>query len=263
MHPVLIRIGPLTIHAYGVLVAAGFLAGIALAVKQAKKEGVPSERIIDIGFYVLLSAIIGSRLFFVAVNAGHYLRNPLDIFKVWEGGLVFYGGLILAIPVALWYLKKHTLDVWKITDIFAPSLALGHAIGRLGCFFAGCCYGRETDLPWAMTFHDPECLARTGIPLHPTQLYESIGEFFNFFVLIALRRHQSFRGQLFWTYLFLYSILRFTVEFFRGDEARGFIVSGISFSQGISIVLAIVAVIMMKKLRSRSQGLLNTPDATP
>ena len=242
MHPVLVRFGPLTIHTYGVLVAAGFLLGLALAVKQAKKEGIPQERIIDIGFYVLVAAIIGSRLLFVAVNAGHYLKHPLDIFKIWEGGLVFYGGLILAIPSALWYIRKHNLDAWRITDIFAPSLAIGHAVGRIGCFAAGCCYGRLAELPWAVTFHDPECLATTGVPLHPTQLYESAGEFLNFLILITLRRYQSFKGQLFWTYILLYSVLRFAVEFFRGDEARGYLFGGISVSQGISVIMGVVAI---------------------
>lgn len=249
MHPVLIRIGPVTLHSYGLLVAAGFLVGLVLAVRQAKKEGIPSERILDIGFYVLLSAIVGSRLLFVALNAGYYLRNPLDIFKIWEGGLVFYGGLLLAVPVAMWYLKKHGLDVWKITDIFAPSMAIGHAIGRLGCYAAGCCYGKPAhDLPWAVTFTDPECLAKIGIPLHPTQIYESLGEFLNFFILITLRKHQSFRGQLFWTYILLYSVLRFGVEFFRGDEVRGFIVPHFSVSQGISVLTAVIALFMMKGL---------------
>ena len=242
MHPVLVRFGPLTIHTYGVLVAAGFLLGLALAVKQAKKEGIPQERIIDIGFYVLLAAIVGSRLFFVAVNAGHYLKHPLDIFKIWEGGLVFYGGLILALPAALWYIRKHHLDGWRITDIFAPSIAIGHAVGRIGCFAAGCCHGRLCELPWAVTFHDPESLATTGIPLHPTQLYESAGEFLNFLILITLRRYQSFKGQLFWTYIFLYSVLRFVVEFFRGDEARGYLFGGISVSQGISVIMGIIAI---------------------
>jgi len=242
VHPVLVRFGPLTIHTYGVFVAAGFLLGLALAVKQAKKEGIPQERIIDIGFYVLVAAIVGSRLFFVAVNAGHYLKHPLDIFKIWEGGLVFYGGLILALPSALWYIRKHHLDGWRITDIFAPSIAIGHAVGRIGCFAAGCCHGRLCELPWAVTFHDPESLATTGIPLHPTQLYESAGEFLNFLILITLRRYQSFKGQLFWTYIFLYSVLRFVVEFFRGDEARGYLFGGISVSQGISVIMGIIAI---------------------
>jgi phosphatidylglycerol:prolipoprotein diacylglycerol transferase len=253
VHPVLIRIGPLSIHTYGVLVAAGFLLGIALAVRQGKKEGIPPDRIIDIGFYVLLSAIVGSRLLFVGINAGHYLKHPLDIIKIWEGGLVFYGGLLLAVPVALWYIRRHALDMGNLMDIFAPSLAIGHAVGRLGCFSAGCCYGKPATVPWAVTFFDPECLAVTGIPIHPTQLYESMGEFLNFFILIFLRRHQSFKGQLFWTYIVLYSLLRFTVEFFRGDAARGYLVAGISVSQGISFVIGLAAaVVIVRKLRHKA-----------
>lgn len=255
MHPVLVRFGPLTIHTYGVLVAAAFLLGLALAVKQAKKEGIPQERIVDIGFYVLVGAIVGSRLFFVAVNAGHYLRHPLDIFKIWEGGLVFYGGLIFALPLAVWYIRRHHLDTWRITDIFAPSIAIGHAVGRLGCFAAGCCYGRLCELPWAVTFHNPETLATAGIPLHPTQLYESAGEFLNFLILITLRKFQSFKGQLFWTYIFLYSALRFVVEFFRGDEARGYLFGGISVSQGISVIMGIVAIsIIARKLLNKKEA---------
>ena len=251
MHPELFKIGPLTIHTYGVLVAAGFLLGLGLAVRQARKEGIPPNKIADLGFYILLSALIGSRLFYVIVNASHYMRNPLDVFKVWEGGLVFYGGLLLTVPMVLWYVKKNDLGVWRIADLFAPSLAIGHAIGRIGCFYSGCCYGKPAEgLPWAVTFTDPQCLALTGVPLHPTQLYESLGEFTIFFSLIILRRHKTFNGQLFMIYLILYSVLRFIVEFFRGDVARGFFTSQISLSQGVSILMFLVAAagfIMLKR----------------
>jgi phosphatidylglycerol:prolipoprotein diacylglycerol transferase len=229
--------------------AAAFLLGLSLAVRQGRKEGIPPERIIDIGFYVLLAALIGSRLLFVVINAGHYLRHPLDIVKIWEGGLVFYGGLLAAVPVALWYVRKHSLDMGKLMDIFAPSLAIGHAVGRLGCFSAGCCYGKPTAVPWAVTFLDPACLATIGVPLHPVQLYESLGEFLIFLVLITLRRHQSFKGQLFWTYSALYAMLRFVVEFFRGDVARGYLIAGISVSQAISVVIGCAAVVLIVKKR--------------
>ncbi len=252
MHPELFKIGPLTIHTYGVLVAAGFLLGLGLAVRQARKEGIPPDKIVDLGFYILLSALIGSRLFYILINASHYLKNPLDIFKIWEGGLVFYGGLLLAVPTVLWYVKKNNLSVWNTADLFAPSLAIGHAIGRLGCFFSGCCYGKPAEgLPWAVTFTDPESLAIIGVPLHPTQLYESLGEFINFFILIILRRYKSFNGQLFLTYIILYSVLRFIVEFFRGDVGRGFITSQLSFSQGISILMFLIAIAGLVILRQR------------
>ncbi len=253
MHPILFRIGPLTIHTYGLLVAVGFLIGLGFAVRQARKEGIPADKIIDLGFYILLSAIIGSRLGFILINASYYIKNPLDIFKIWEGGLVFYGGVLLAVPTAIWYVKKNGLGIWRMADVFAPSIAIGHAIGRLGCFFAGCCYGKTAEtLPWAVIFTDPECLARTGIPLHPTQLYESAGEFINFLILIALRKNKSFNGQLFMTYLLLYSVLRFIVEFFRGDVNRGFIAPQLSVSQGISILMFLIAVAGLIVLRQRN-----------
>lgn len=255
MHPDLIKIGPLTIHTYGVLVAVGFLVALLLAVRQAGKQGISSNTILDLGFYLLVSSIVGSRLLFVLTNLNHYLKHPLDIFKIWEGGLVFLGGLILAVPVAIWYMRKNKLDTWAIADIFAPSIAIGHAIGRLGCFSAGCCYGKEAEgLPWAVTFLNPESLAKLGIPLHPTQLYESFGELLNFIILIILRRRQSFKGQLFWTYILLYSVLRFVVEIYRGDEIRGFIISGISVSQGISIIMAIVALIVIAGKLVKKKG---------
>ncbi|MEW6163175.1 MAG: prolipoprotein diacylglyceryl transferase [Nitrospirota bacterium] len=252
MHPVLFKIGPLTIHTYGVLMASGFLLGLGLAVRRARKEGIPSDKILDLGFYILLSAIIGSRLFFILMNAGYYLKNPLEIFKIWEGGLVFYGGLILAIPTAVWYVKKNTLGVWNTADLFAPSIAIGHSIGRIGCFFAGCCYGKPAEgLLWAVTFTDPQSLAIIGVPLHPTQLYESMGEFINFLLLVILRRYKSFNGQLFLTYILLYSVLRFIVEFYRGDVSRGFITSQLSLAQGISILMFLVAVAGLVILRQR------------
>lgn len=251
MYPVLFKFGPLTIHTYGLFVAIGFLLGLGLAVRQAKKEGIPSYKIVDLGFYILLAAIIGSRLFFIFINIGHYIKNPLDIFKIWEGGLVFYGGILLAVPTVIWYAKKSGLSLWNMADVFAPSIAIGHSIGRIGCFAAGCCYGKPAEsLPWAVTFTDPQSLARIGIPLHPTQLYESAGEFINFLILITLRRYKSFDGQLFLTYALLYSVLRFIVEFFRGDIGRGFIIYNMSLSQGISILMFLIAsggLIVLKK----------------
>jgi phosphatidylglycerol:prolipoprotein diacylglycerol transferase len=256
MHPVLIRLGPLTIHTYGFLVALGFLAGIGVAVWRAKKEGISTDRIIDLSFYILLAAIIGSRLLFIIINAGHYIANPLDIFKIWEGGLVFYGGVLLALPTALWYVKKAGLGLWNTADIFAPSIAIGHAFGRLGCFAAGCCYGTISEaLPWGVIFTNPECLAPLNVALHPVQLYEAAGEFMNFLILIGLMRYKKFDGQLFMTYLLLYGILRFIVEFFRGDTARGFLVGPVSVSQGISILMVLAAVAGFVALRRRNTRL--------
>lgn len=253
MHPILIKFGPVTIHTYGFFVAFGFLLGLLLAIKEAKRQGISENKIIDLGFYILLASILGSRLFFIMLNASYYSKNPLDILKIWEGGLVFYGGVLFAIPTVIWYVKKNNLGIWSTADLFAPSIAIGHALGRLGCFSAGCCYGKTAEsLPWGVIFTDPNCLAPTNIALHPTQLYESGGEFINFLILLLLKKHKSFNGQLFMTYLLLYSILRFTVEFFRGDVERGFILGNLSIAQGISVVMFLISIAGMIALKQRN-----------
>lgn len=252
MYPVLIKIGPVTIHTYGFLIATAFLVALWFAVRQAKKTGISHEKVVDLGFYILVSAIVGSRFFFIITNWSFYKDNLLNILKIWEGGLVFYGGVILAVPTAIWYLKKQHLPVWKTADIWAPSIAIGHAIGRLGCFSAGCCYGRPAEgLPWAVTFRNPESLAIINVPLHPTQIYEAGAEFLNFLILVLMRRRQSFNGQLFWIYIMNYSIIRSVIEIFRGDESRGFIFNGVSTSQGVSVLMFIVAIVMMVRLKNR------------
>lgn len=252
MYPILFKIGPLTIHTYGFFVATGFLIGIYLATQQATKEGIQSQKIVDLGFYILLASIVGSRLFYILVNPSHYMSNPLDIFKIWEGGLVFYGGVLLVIPTVIWYVRKNNIGLWKTADVFAPSIAIGHAFGRIGCFSAGCCYGRIAEsLPWSVIFTSPECLAPLNVPLHPTQLYEAGAEAVNFLILITLRKYKSFNGQLFFTYILIYSVIRFTIEFFRGDVSRGYIIENLSLAQGISILMFLGALIGLLILRRK------------
>ena len=249
MYPVLVRLGPLTIHTYGFLIATAFLVALWLAAGQARKVGLAYDKVTDQAFYTLVAGLAGSRLFYVATNWSYYAANPLDIVKIWEGGLVFYGGVLMALPVAVYMAKKDALPLWDAADIWATSIALGHAIGRLGCFCAGCCYGKPAGgLPWAVVFNDPGTLAVKGVPLHPVQIYESAAEVLNFMILVALRRRQSFRGQLFWVYILNYSIIRAVAEVFRGDEIRGFIFGEVSISQGISIVMFLLSLVMLKQL---------------
>lgn len=248
MHPILFRIGPFTLHTYGLFVSAGVLLAIALAVKQARREGLDPQKMLDLGFYLLLASIIGSRLLYVFIFFGDYLLRPWAIFKLWEGGLVFYGGFALAVPVGIWYLRRHSLPLWKTADIWAAPLSLGHALGRMGCFAAGCCYGKPTGVPWAATFTDPRSLAIQGIPLHPVQVYEALSNFLLFLFLYFYGPRRRFEGQIFWLYALLYSLIRFTLEFFRGD-ARGFIIpSLLSLSQGFGILLAVASLMMLHRL---------------
>jgi len=263
MHPILFElpridfgswtIGPIPIRMYGLMIGIGFLLGIYLASRRAKKEGINPDLILDMGVYLLLAAIIGSRLLHVLTNLQDFSRNPFDAFAIWKGGLVFYGGVLAAVPVGIWYVKKHKLPVWQTADIIAPYAALGHAFGRLGCFFAGCCYGAPCSGPFCVTFSDPHSLAPLGVPLFPSQLMESGGEFLIFGLLLFLRRYKKFDGQLFWLYLVFYAVLRFTLEFFRGDADRGVYFGGlVSTSQIIAIGMLGFSMFMLWRLRSNA-----------
>jgi phosphatidylglycerol:prolipoprotein diacylglycerol transferase len=249
MYPILFRLGGLTIYAYGFFIAIGFIVGFILATLKARKEGIPFERVVDLFFYSVLSAILGSRILFVLINLDSYRGNLLQIFKIWEGGLVFYGGLILAASVSIGYMRWHRLPIWKLADMFSPPIALGLVFGRIGCFFAGCCYGKETSLPWGVIFTDPNSLARLNVTLHPTQLYEAASGLAIFFFLNWKAKRKTFDGQIFWLFLFLYSVFRFFIEMFRGDP-RGFAVQYfLSTSQGIGILLAIISFFVLFYLK--------------
>jgi phosphatidylglycerol---prolipoprotein diacylglyceryl transferase len=262
VHPILFEIpriafldwtiGPIPIRMYGLMIGLGFTIGIFLAARQAKKEGVNPEQVLDLGVYMLLMAIMGSRLLYVLTNLGEFAARPLDAFALWKGGLVFYGALLAAIPVGIWYLKKYRLPVWKTTDIVAPFIALGQAFGRLGCFFAGCCYGVPYSGPACVTFKDIHAFAPLGISLFPTQLMESGGDFVLFIMLILFRRHKKFDGQLFWLYALSYAVLRFAIEFFRGDAVRGLYFGNmISTSQIIASGMFLLAGIMIWRLSKK------------
>ncbi len=255
MYPVLFHIGSFKLHTYGLFIALGFLMGIILAFREAKRVGEEPERILDLSFYVIIAAIVGSRLLYIIIYYKYFMENPLEMIKIWSGGLVYYGGFIPALLVGMWYMNKNRMPVWKTVDIMAPSLAIGQAIGRLGCFCAGCCYGKETTLPWAVTFTNPESLANLNTPLHPTQLYSSVNAFLIFLILMAAKRFKKFDGFLVCLYMLLYSITRSIIEIFRGDD-RGFVIEGmLSVSQFIGIILGLTSLLMLLYLRTRHKRL--------
>lgn len=263
MYPVLFKIplfGGITIHTYGLMVAFGFLVALFYVTRESRRVGENPALAMDLAFYVILAAIIGSRILHVAISERErFFQNPLIFFKIWEGGLVFYGGLIAALAVSIWFIRRHKMNALKTCDIFAPAIALGHAIGRIGCTFAGCCYGRMLDhATWfSITFPpNPKSFAPTGVPLYPTQPMEVVGELLNFAILVVLSRYKRFEGQLIGTYLILYAILRFVVEFYRGDAERGFLFGGLlSTSQTISVILFVIGVLFYVKLWRKGEGL--------
>src|SRR5512140_3892683 len=188
MHPILLMlpwtvpiVGQLTLYTYGVLLAAAYLLGLKLAMVRAKARGLDANRVLDLGIYIIISALIGAKLLLLVTDFKAFSANPRELLTLARSGGVFYGGLILAVAVALFYIRKVGLPLWTTCDVFAPGIALGHVVGRFGCFFAGCCWGKPTNVPWAITFTNPFAAANVGtplnVPLHPTQLYEAGAEF--------------------------------------------------------------------------------------
>ncbi len=253
MHPILFQLGPITIHTYGFLIAMGFLIALSVIQKLAARAQLPVDQVVDLTFWLLLAGFVGSRLLFVITRLDYFATDPLAIFKVWEGGLVFFGGPLGALPVAIYYLKKNKLSLWKTMDVLVPGLVIAHAFGRMGCLSAGCCYGRPTGAEWGLKFYS-ELVDRQyhGIFLHPTQLYESSSLFILFLGLLWVFRSKKFDGQVVLTYFMTYPLIRSVVEIFRGDTIRGFVIEGIlSTSQFISILVFLGATLaLVVRLRS-------------
>jgi phosphatidylglycerol---prolipoprotein diacylglyceryl transferase len=262
----------LALHTYGVAIAVGFLVAILLGVRTAARTGEDPDRVRDLCFWLLVSSLVGSRLLFIATNVPQYVqlcRVEHDCFRalrVWEGGLVFFGGFFAALVTAVWYTRRHAMRFWRVADVLAPSVAIGHFFGRLGCFAAGCCWGKEAHgvaLNWAARFPSSslafqDYAARDALspsaeltpPLHPVQLYEAFGELALFFALSSLLRRKRWDGQVLVAYLVGYSLLRFVVELYRGDAARKFVTASLSTSQAIALMtLPLAAAIWLARRR--------------
>ena len=217
MFPTLIEIGPLTIHTYGFFIALGFLLALAWSTREARQRGLDPALVQDIGFYAIVAAIVGSRALYVLLNLDYFLANPFQTLMFWKGGLVFLGGVVAVVLTVFIFLRAHEQPILPWADTFMPGLALGQAVGRLGCFAAGCCFGKTCDLPWAVTFDAAGSLAPQGVPLHPTQLYHSLGALLSFVLLLAVKPYFKEPGRLTGVFLLLYPLVRIGVEFFRAD----------------------------------------------
>lgn len=254
MHPDFFSIGPWNIHTYGLFVGLGFAVAILVTMRMGKAQGLRTQRVVNMGVFMILIAIIGSRLAYVLINFSHYRTRSLDIFKIWEGGLVFSGGLVGVALAMIWYLRGHRLSFWKMGDLWAPGIAIGQAIGRIGCLMAGCCYGKPTSLPWGVVFTHPKSLAPLNIPLHPTQLYAAVSGFVIFLILLFLTARKQFQGQVFIWFLILHSTARLFMERFRGDE-RGLIPgTEMTITQLLTLLVllgAVVALFILKPNREK------------
>ncbi len=247
MHPILFSIGSFTIHTYGMMAALGFLAGVGIIIWLSPKEGLPIERMIDLAFWTLIIGFLGCRVVYVFTRWDQFANDLGSIFKVWEGGLVWYGGPLFGIPFGFWFMRRAGISPWKAADVAMPAMAIGHMFGRFGCLAAGCCYGKPTDLPWGVGLNsDLVDRSLRDIPLHPTQLYEAFALLLLVVGLCMVRARKKFDGQVFLVYLISYPIIRSIVEVYRGDTIRGFVIDGVlSTSQFISILVFIGGIILL------------------
>ena len=263
MHPVLWdlnlgRLGHFTLGTYGLFYAVAFLVAVRLGMAYARREGIDPTRMIDLGIWVLLAGIAGAKILLVAVDFPYYWHHKMEVIYNWRSAGVFYGGFAAAALVGVIYARRSGLPLGKTADALTPGLALAQAIGRAGCLAAGCCWGKQTQSAWALTFADPRAHDLTGVPLgvplYPTQVYHGIADFMLFLLLVFFYRLKWANGVVFWLYVLTYAVLRFIIEFFRGDF-RGEVFGGLlSTSQLISILASAAAIYFLFRLKSRPRS---------
>lgn len=254
MYPILLDIGKLKFYTYGLFVAIGFFVALGVSERFAKNERIAQQHITTIFFLILIFGLAGARLLYVFINYDAYRNNFLEIFSPWKGGLVFFGGFCMAVLSTAIFLKIKKLPLWNTADIIAPGIALGHAFGRVGCLFAGCCYGKPCDLPIGIKFSHPESLAPLGVYLHPVQIYSVISNVLIFAILVWIFKHRRFDGMVFLSYIIMYSLFRSIIEFFRGDFRGAFFFDFISLSQGIGLSVSVIALLLLIKLSRSHYG---------
>jgi phosphatidylglycerol---prolipoprotein diacylglyceryl transferase len=239
MLPKLIDLDGFFVPSYGFMVAIAFLVAIWVSTRLARRQGLDTDKVTNLALYCALGGMAGAKLFMFLFDWRKYLSGEYRLFAIetLQAAGVFQGGVIVAVLVAILYMRKVGLPGLQTADTLAPGLAIGHGIGRLGCFAAGCCWGDRCDLPWAVTFRNPDAQQITGVPLnvplHPTQLYEAFAEvaIFAFLWVWFHRRHAP--GSVIGWYMVLYSAVRFAVEFVRNHEQS--LVAGLSLTQWISL----------------------------
>ncbi len=252
MFPTLVKIGPIGLHSYGLMLALAFILGIWMVQRGAAQLGIPGEKVADLGLLILAAAVAGSRLFYVATHWPEYSSRPLTALAVWDGGLTFYGGVLAALPLSYIYARAKKIPFWALADLAAPAFALGLGLGRIGCFLSGCCFGKPSDLPWAVRF-PPHSFAGYvfDCPIHPTQLYESVFGFACFGLLLFLSRRRHFTGSLICLFIGLYGAWRLVVDFWRYYESTQVWALGLTNNQWISVMMMAAAVATGMVLKKR------------
>jgi len=245
MHPILIDLGFFQLPSYGVMLALAVIVALWTTKLRADRAGMDGTRLVDFGLWLVIWALVGAKLLLVIVELPRYLRDPASILGTIRAGGVFLGGFVAAVIAAAVLLRRYDLPTLPTFDVLSPSLALGHAIGRIGCLLAGCCWGAACDLPWAIAYTSPIAAENLGTPLHqhlhPFPVYSSLFNFGLYALLAAYYRRRPAAGRVFATYLMLYGVARFFLELTRGDAVRGLFFGGaLSTSQLISIALVVI-----------------------
>lgn len=243
-----ITIGPVTVHMYGVMIAFGLLAAVVVSNYRAKKRGMSEDTIYNILWVSIVGALLGTRILYYLTVLPDIVKEPSILWN-FSNGYVVYGGVIGGVLANCIHFRIKKQEFLPYFDLVIPQVALGQAIGRIGCFFAGCCYGRETDLPIGFTYHTSQ-YAPTGVPLLPTQLISCAGDLLIFGVLLLYANRKVAKGTVGAMYMMLYSVGRFLIEFLRGDEERGSM-GALSVSQWISIVTFVAGILLYFVFRAR------------
>ncbi len=238
MLPEICKIGSFTIYSYGLMLVTAFFVCVYLAGLQAKKEQVDPEKIFNLCFYIFISGIIGARVFYVFYNIGFYLRHPLEVIMLQHGGLAWFGGVIFGSATAIIIIKKNKINLLKTLDLLIPFIALAQAIGRVGCLLNGCCFGRVSEFGLYFAVFDQVLI--------PTQLYSSLLLLLIFIILRFMQDRKHLPGQILCSYLFLYSIKRFFIEFFRNDSPKTFY--GLTIFQVLSLAMFISSLLIFARI---------------
>lgn len=250
MNPVLFSIGSISIYSYSVYLTAGCLLAMGWAMREARLKKLPYALAPIAGIIAIACGLVGARALYVSLYPQEFINNFIEIFYIWQGGLVFSGAFIFGSLGGVLYLKLKKQDILLWLDCYAPAIALGQAVGRLGCFFAGCCYGKPTELPWGVTFKNTDSLAPLFQQLHPTQIYHSIAGLITFLILLVAKRFLPDSGKTCGLFLILFSLFRFIIEFFRADY-RGSI-GPVSTTQFITLVFFSIGIYLLFINKKRS-----------
>ncbi len=253
MYPIIAKFGPITIYSYGLMVALAYLLGLYVARYEAIRKGIKLDLLYDLAFYLVIGSLIGARLYYIALFDGaSFVKNPISIFKIWEGGLAIHGAIIGGILTGILFTRLRKVSFWKLADLIAPSIILGQAVGRIGCFLNGCCFGVPTQSIFGVRFPEENSahIAYQDLALHPTQLYEFILNLIGFFALWSMRKKMKREGNLFLLYLMIYSFIRVLVSSLRGDSLYIW-GTDLKIAQVISTVIFIIALsIFIKRHKS-------------